>query len=63
MSKIFTNPNQLKEWVNAAEGIQDNFGIEKVLGYAVGEKFYNLVDTLHSVRKTMRIIDEEREKR
>ena len=60
MSKIFTNPNQLEKWVEAAEGIQDRYGIEKALGYLIGEKFYNLVDTLHSARKLMRIIDEER---
>ena len=60
MSKIFTNPNQLEEWVEAAEGIQDRYGIEKALGYLIGENFYNLVDTLHSARKIMRTIDEQK---
>jgi hypothetical protein len=62
MSRVFANPNQLEEWVEAAEGIQDRFGIEKALGYLIGEKFYNLVSTLHSARKIMRTIDEERKK-
>jgi hypothetical protein len=62
MGKIFANDNQLEEWVEAARGIQDRFGSEKALGYVIGEKFYNLVDTLHSARKIMRTIDEERKK-
>ena len=62
MSKIFSNPNQLEEWVKAAEGIRDQFGNEKALGYLIGEKFYNLIDTLHSALKIMRTIDEERKK-
>jgi hypothetical protein len=60
MSKIFTNPNQLEEWVEAAEGIQDRYGVEKALGYLIGEKFYNLVATLHSDRKIIRTIDDQR---
>jgi len=59
MGNIFTNDNQLEEWVEAAGAIQDRFGIEKALGYVIGEKFYNLVDTLHSARKIMRTINEE----
>jgi len=62
MSKIFTNPNQLEEWVNAAEGIHDRFGIEKALGYVIGEKFYRLAKRLHSSRKILRSIDEARKK-
>jgi hypothetical protein len=62
MSKIFLNPKQLEEWVDAAEGIQERYAIEKALGYVIGEKFYNLVATLHSAQKIMRTIDEERKK-
>lgn len=62
MGKIFINDNEIEEWVDAAEGIQERFGIEKALGYLIGEKFYTLVDTLHSARKIMRTIDEERKK-
>jgi hypothetical protein len=59
MSKIFTNPKQLEEWVATAVGIQERYGIEKALGYIIGEKFYNLVETLHSAQKIIRAIDEE----
>ena len=62
MSKIFVNPNQLEEWVEAAQGIRDRFGIEKALGYVIGEKFYNLVDKVHSARKIIRSIEDERKK-
>jgi hypothetical protein len=62
MGKIFINDNQIEEWVEAAEGIQDQFGIEKALGYVIGEKFYDIVGTLHSARKIIRTIDEERKK-
>lgn len=62
MSKIFTNPNQIEEWVDAALGIQERFGIDKALGYVIGEKFYNLVSILHACRTTIRAIDEARKK-
>jgi hypothetical protein len=62
VSKIFTNPNQLEEWVDAALGIEDRFGIERALDYVIGDKFYNLVAILHSARKIVRTIDEERKK-
>ena len=62
MGKIFTNPNQLEEWIEAAEVIQAQFGIEKALGYVIGEKFYNLVSMLHAFHTGIRAIDEERKK-
>lgn len=62
MSKIFVNPNQLEEWVEAAERIRGRFGIERALGYVIGEKFYNLVAIFHSARKIVRTVDEERKK-
>jgi hypothetical protein len=62
VSKIFTNPNQLEEWVEAAEGIQDRFGTEKALGYVIGEKFHNLVERLHASQKSIRTINEKRKK-
>ena len=62
MGKIFINDNQIEEWVEAAEGIQDQFGIEKALGYVIGEKFYNLVSMIHGSRTTIRTIDEEKKK-
>jgi hypothetical protein len=62
MSKIFTNPKQLEEWVEFTEGIQNRHGIDRALGYVIGEKFYNVVAILHSARKIVRTIDEERKK-
>ena len=62
MSKIFVNPNQLEEFVDAALGIQERYGIEKALGYLIGEKFYNLVKILHFNRTMARQIEEERKK-
>jgi hypothetical protein len=62
VSKIFTNPKQLEEWVEAAEGIQERYGIEKALGYLIGEKVYNLVERIHTSRRIIRAIDEERKK-
>lgn len=62
MGKIFTNPNQLEEWVEAAQGIQERYGIEKALGYVIGEKFYNLIETLHFAQKMARFIENERKK-
>jgi hypothetical protein len=62
MSKIFTNPNQLEEWVDAAEGIQDRYGIAKALGYLIGKKFYDLVFTLRAARKMARLVEEEKKK-
>ena len=59
MGKIFINDNQIEAGVKAAEGIQDQFGIEKALCYVIGEKFYNLVSMLHAFRTTIRAIDEE----
>jgi hypothetical protein len=39
----FYDENQLEKWISAAEDIRDELGIEKALGYIIGEKFYNLV--------------------
>ena len=62
MGRIFTNGDQLKEWVEAAEGIERRFGIEKALGYLIGEKFYNLISIIYDSRQSIRTIDEERKK-
>ena len=43
MSKILVNENQLKEWIEAAEQIKDSFGIDRALGYLIGEKFYDII--------------------
>lgn len=60
MGKIFLDDNQLEEWVQAAEGIAEDFGIEKALGYLIGEKFYSLVSLLHDAQKSVKEIDERR---
>jgi hypothetical protein len=62
VSGIFTNPKQLEEWVEAAQRIQKRYGIGKALGYLIGEKFYTLVKTMHTSRKIIRAIDDERKK-
>ena len=62
MGKIFFNDNQIQDWVEAAEEIKDRFGIEKALGYVIGEKFYHLVKILHHALSTIRTIDAQREK-
>ena len=62
MWKRLVNESQLIEWVEAAEGIKDHFGIDRALGRLIGEKFYGIVSTLHFSRKLIRTIDEERKK-
>ena len=42
MGKIFINDNQLQERVDASEKIEERFGLEKALGYLIGENYYNL---------------------
>jgi len=61
-SSFFTNERQLSEWIEAAEGIKDSFGINKALGYLIGEKFYNIIHLVYSYRKTINFIDELRKK-
>ncbi|MGO9378031.1 MAG: hypothetical protein ACLP29_05700 [Dissulfurispiraceae bacterium] len=62
MGKLFSNNNQLQEWVEAAEGIEERFGIEKALGYVIGEKFYNIISGMQYSRKQITMIDTERKK-
>jgi hypothetical protein len=59
-NSYFTNENQLHQWIEAAEGIEERFGLEKALGYLIGEKFYNIVSDNHFARKMIRIIADER---
>lgn len=62
MSKILVNENQLRVWIQLAERIKDSFGIDRALGYLIGERFYDIVSTLHSCQELIRTIDEERKK-
>lgn len=61
-NSYFANDNQLQQWIEAAEGIKEEFGIEKALGYLIGEKFYGIVSDNHFARKMIRTIDEQRKK-
>ena len=59
-NSFFVNENQLIEWVEAAEGIKERFGIDKVLGYLIGKKFYGIVRILCSDRKMINDMDKRR---
>lgn len=57
---FFVNENQLQDWIAAAEHVMDEHGVEKALGYVIGEKFYSVLQAAASYRKTMKSIEEER---
>jgi hypothetical protein len=59
-NSYFTNENQLQQWIEAAERIKEEFGIDKALGYLIGEKFYDIVSDNHFARRMLRTIDEQR---
>jgi hypothetical protein len=59
-NSYFTNENQLRQWTEAAVGIKEKFGINKALGYLIGEKFYDIVSDNHFARKIIRTINEQR---
>jgi hypothetical protein len=59
-NSYFTNENQLQQWIEAAGGIKEKFGINKALGYLIGEKFYDIVSDNHFARKMIRTINEQR---
>ena len=61
-NSFFTNENQLSEWIEASEGIKDSFGINKALGYLIGEKFYTIIHLIYSSRKVLKTIEEQRKK-
>ena len=58
----FFDEDQLEKWVTAAENIRDEFGLEKALGYVIGEKFYELASTYKSEQEIIATINEERKK-
>ncbi len=62
MWEVLFNTHQLEEWVEAAEKMHARFGIEKALGYLIGEKFYRVFFILHSSQELIRKIAEERKK-
>ena len=58
----FINENQLEQWVEAAENIKEGFGIDKALGYLIGEKFYGLIQDFQHSNQMIRTIDNDRKK-
>jgi len=61
-NSYFINENQLEQWVTAAENIKEEFGLEKALGYLIGEKFYELVRMYNSAQERIMLVSKEREK-
>lgn len=41
--RIEETRSQIGEWINASESIRHNYGLEKALGYVVGEKLYHFI--------------------
>jgi len=62
MWEVLFNTKKLKDWVEASKTIHARFGIEKALGYLIGEKFYRVVFMLHSSKELIRMLAEERKK-
>lgn len=60
MKNNFEEQNRIEQWVEAAEGIKEDFGLDKALGYVIGEKFYNLVKNRQYLKRIVRDIDEKR---
>lgn len=61
-NSFFADEDQLSKWVEAAEGIEEEFGIDKALSYLIGEKFYNVVCIFRSAREIIRSIEGQRKK-
>ncbi len=61
-NKYFTKETQLEDWTEAAFSINERFGIEKALGYLIGEKFYNIAQDKQFAKRTIRKIEDQRNK-
>ena len=61
-NSFFVDEDQLTKWVEAAVNIKESFGIDKALGYLIGEKFYNIIRIRYSAQEMIRTIDEQRKK-
>lgn len=61
-NKYFTKENQLEDWTEAALNIREQFGIEKALGYLVGEKFYDIAKDKQFAKRKIRVIEDQRKK-
>ena len=57
---FFVNENQLQDWISGAERVRDEYGVEKALGYIIGEKFYSVLKAADSYRETLKAIEKER---
>jgi hypothetical protein len=62
MWQVLYNTRQLKEWIEAARTIHARFGIEKALGYLIGEKFYHVAFTLRWSQELVRMLAQEKKK-
>jgi len=52
MEQFITNREELiDDWKAAASHIKAEFGIEKAIGYFVGEKFYNLTEEVKRLQR------------
>lgn len=60
MYSIFAYENQPELWVEAALNIQKRYGIDKALGYVIGEKLYNLLVMHNNSLQKLHQIEEQR---
>jgi len=60
MGKLLVAEAHLNDWVEAAEGIHERYGINKALGYVIGEKFYNLLHMSYTSQQNIRDIEKKR---
>ncbi|HQK82670.1 MAG TPA: hypothetical protein PLK24_01895, partial [Atribacter sp.] len=60
MYSIFAYENQPELWVEAARNIERRYGIDKALGYVIGEKLYNLLVMHNNSLQKLHQIEEQR---
>jgi hypothetical protein len=41
----------IAEWIEAARGVEDDYGVEKAMGYVIGEKFLNFLEVAEKNRE------------
>ena len=59
-NSFFTNENQLDDWIEAALNIKERFGIEKALGYLIGEKYHGLLRSRYAAKQLIQTIENQR---
>ncbi|NLJ49079.1 MAG: hypothetical protein GX428_05755 [Candidatus Atribacteria bacterium] len=62
MYSIFAYENQPELWVEAARNIEKRYGIDKALGYVIGEKLYNLLLMHNTSLIKLQKIEEQRKR-